>query len=114
MLFDEMLKQCRKGVESDATFTWVPAEFLQEHSVRPWADMPVWVPAEGDYTGFAQRSVAKAVAAGLTFRPTDVTARDTLEWFETLPEERQSHLRAGLSAEREAEVLAAWHESQKS
>ncbi len=112
--FDDMLKQCRKGVGGDATFTWVPAEFLMEHNVRPWADMPVWIPAEGDYTGFAQRSVAKAVAAGLTFRSTADTARATLEWFETLPEERQANLRAGLSPEREAEVLAAWHESQES
>jgi 2'-hydroxyisoflavone reductase len=45
---------------------------------------------------------------GLTFRPLDVTARDTLAWFKSLPAERQAHPKAGLSPEREAEVLAAW------
>ncbi len=110
MTFGEMLEGCRKGVGSDAIFTWVPTEFLREHQVAPWSDMPVWVPAEGDYTGFAQRSIEKAVRAGLTFRPISDTARDTLAWYMTLPEERQARLRAGISPEREAEVLAAWHE----
>jgi 2'-hydroxyisoflavone reductase len=49
----------------------------------------------------------------LTFRPLDVTARDTLAWFKSLPQDRQSKLRAGLTSEREAEVLAAWHKQQK-
>jgi 2'-hydroxyisoflavone reductase len=50
------------------------------------------------------------LSKGLTFRPLDVTARDTLAWFKSLPQERQSHPKAGLSPEREAEVLAAWKE----
>jgi len=49
---------------------------------------------------------------GLTFRPLDVTARDTLAWFKSLPSERQAHPKAGLSAEREAEVLAQWHKQR--
>jgi len=36
-----------------------------------------------------------------------VTIRDTLAWFATLPEERRAKVRAGLSAEMEAEVLGA-------
>jgi 2'-hydroxyisoflavone reductase len=48
------------------------------------------------------------LSKGLTFRPLDVTARDTLAWFKSLPAERQAHPKAGLSPEREAEVLAAW------
>ena len=36
------------------------------------------------------------------------TARDTLAWFKSLPQDRQSKLHAGLTPEREAEVLAAW------
>jgi 2'-hydroxyisoflavone reductase len=52
------------------------------------------------------------LSKGLTFRPLDVTARDTLAWFKSLPQERQSHLKAGLSPEREAEVLAQWHKGR--
>ena len=53
-------------------------------------------------------SNARAVKAGLTFRPIGDTAKATLEWFGTLPEERRAKLRAGLKPEREAKVLAAW------
>ncbi len=38
---------------------------------------------------------------------------DTLAFWKTLPEERRKKLRAGLSPEREQEVLAAWR-SRKS
>ena len=70
--------------------------------------MPAWVPSGGETAGFAKVSNARAIKAGLTFRPIADTAKATLEWFRTLPEDRRSKLRAGLSREREAKVLAAW------
>ena len=84
------------------------ATFLAEQGVNPWSDMPGWVPAEGDTAGFARVSNAKALGAGLTFRPIVDTARATLAWFKAQPEERRSKLRAGLAPGREAEVLASW------
>ena len=36
------------------------------------------------------------------------TARDTVDWWNEQPEDRRAEPRAGLSAEREQEVLAAW------
>jgi 2'-hydroxyisoflavone reductase len=54
-------------------------------------------------------SNARAVAAGLACRPVADTARDTLAWWRAQPEERRARLKAGLTAAREAEVLAAWH-----
>jgi 2'-hydroxyisoflavone reductase len=69
-------------------------------------------PARGAYCGFLRRSNAKALAAGLTFRPLAVTAKDTLDWHKTRPEaERTATLQgaiAGIPPEKEAEVLAAW------
>ena len=56
-------------------------------------------------------NIQRAVAKGLTFRPLAVTARDTLAWFKAQPPERQK-LKAGITAEREAEVLAAWHKAK--
>jgi 2'-hydroxyisoflavone reductase len=103
----EMLAACQEAAGGDARLTWVPAPFLEKAGVAPWSDMPVWVPAGPD-AGFAQMSNARAVAAGLRFRPAAETARDTLAWWRTLPEERRAKLRAGLSAEREGEVLARW------
>ena len=70
--------------------------------------MPAWVPSSGETAGFAKVSNARPVRAGLAFRPIVDTARVTLDWFRTQPEDRRSKLRAGLSADREAKVLAAW------
>jgi 2'-hydroxyisoflavone reductase len=42
-----------------------------------------------------------------------MTARDTLAWFKSLPKERQEKLLAGITSEREAEVLLAWHKTGK-
>src|SRR5437870_9021036 len=100
-----MLDGIRGALKSSATFTWVTEDFLTQQKVEPWSDMPVWT---GKESGLARAKIDRALSKGLTFRPLAETARDTLAWFKSLPQERQSHLRAGLIPEREAEVLAAW------
>ena len=104
-----MLYGIRAVTTAGARLTWVPAEFLSKHGVAPWAHMPAWVPGTGETAGFARVTNARAIKAGLTFRPLATTAADTLEWFGGQPADRQSALRAGVTAEREAEVLSAWH-----
>jgi 2'-hydroxyisoflavone reductase len=108
----DMLKGIGKAIPSDAKLTWVDYEFLRSQKVRPWGDMPVWVPPIGDSAGFSKTSIKRALAKGLTFRTLPDTAKATLDWFKTLPPERQAKLRAGITAEREKEVLAAWHAKQ--
>ncbi len=103
-----MLYGIRAVTTKGAKFTFVPADFLAEKEVAPWGDLPVWVPGQGESEGFARISIARALAAGLTFRPLANTAADTLAWFHAQPAERQAALKAGIKPEREAEVLAAW------
>ena len=100
-----MLDEIKGALRSDAKFTWLPAEFLKQQKVEAWSDMPVWA---GDELGLARTKIDRARAKGLTFRPLAETARDTLAWFKSLPQDRQSKLHAGLTPEREAEALAAW------
>ena len=100
-----MLNEIKDALHSSATFTWLPSDFLQQQKVEAWSDMPVWA---GDELGLARTNISRALAKGLTFRPLAETARDTLAWFKSLPQDRQSKLHAGLTPEREAEVLAAW------
>lgn len=109
MTISGMLDGIKTAEKSDAKFTWVPADFLEKEKVSPWADMPVWVPPQGDMAGFARISIQKALDHGLTFRPLADTVEATLRWFHAQPKERQAKLKAGLTPEREAEVLAAWH-----
>ena len=108
-----MLDDCQAGIGSRASLVWVPWPFLEKEKVEPWGDMPVWIPAGTAESGMSQVSIARAVAAGLRFRPLSETARDTLDWWKTLPPERTQKLKAGLSREREAQVLAAWASSRK-
>jgi 2'-hydroxyisoflavone reductase len=109
-----MLAGVADGVRADARLAWVPTVFLEAEKVSPWSDLPVWVPGEGESAGFARRSIARALAAGLTVRPLATTAAETLAWFRAQPPARQAKLRAGLSAEREAELLARWRASAAS
>ena len=90
---------------SDARFHWASVEFLNQHKVEAWSDMPTWVPDDEEGAGSSRVDVSKAIAAGLTFRPLEETVRDTLEWAQTRPADHP--WRAGLTAEREEEVLAA-------
>jgi 2'-hydroxyisoflavone reductase len=114
---EQFLTVCRDVAKSDARFTWVPWSFLQEQKIRAWRDMPIVVPPDGQTAGFSRRNIDRALAKGLTFRPLDVTIRDTLEWNKSRPQQEQDRLAAGeiagISAQREAEVLAAWHAAEK-
>jgi len=107
-----MLYGVKAVTTAGAQFTWVPWEFLQAQNVRPWRHMTVWQPPYGRTAGYQRRSAAKALAKGLTFRPLAVTARDTLDWHRTRPQQEQDATLAGtingLAMTREAEVLAAW------
>jgi 2'-hydroxyisoflavone reductase len=105
-----MLDGIKAALKSDATFTWATEDFLTRQKVEPWSDMPVWT---GKESGVARAKIDRALKKGLTFRPLAETARDTLAWFKSLPQDRQAKLRAGLIFEREAEVLTAW-KKQKS
>jgi 2'-hydroxyisoflavone reductase len=109
LVMRELLETCKKVTGSDARFTWVDTSFLFEQKVAPWTDLPAWLPSTEGGQGFWTLDIRKAVAAGLEFRPLDVTVSDTLAWWNTLPEERRAKLKRGLTPEREREVLAAWH-----
>jgi 2'-hydroxyisoflavone reductase len=98
-----LLATCRAVAGSDATFTWAPEAVLLEHKVAPYTEMPLWVPESE--AGFDQFSIARALQAGLTFRPLETTIRDTLAWDATRPPDTER--RNGLKPEREAVLLAA-------
>ena len=122
MTMGRMLEGIKTAIGSNATFTWVPSEFLQEQKVRPWAganSMPVWIPPVGPTAGFMRRDISKAVSKGLTFRPLAVTAKDTLAWNKTRPQAQLDALAqgkggAGMSREYEKTVLDAWKAKSKS
>lgn len=103
LTFGGMLDVCKQISGSDAVFHWASPHFLEENNVAPWSDLPVWVPDSPENAGFSKVSIAKALAAGLTFRPLGETVRDTLDWAAARPLEHP--WRAGLTEERERELI---------
>ena len=95
----ETLETCREVSSSDAGFEWVSDELLNEHEVGEWMELPLWI-SDPDAAAMHEVDVSRAVANGLIFRPLDQTVRDTLEHAATVDG-------VGLTAEREAELLAA-------
>ena len=96
----ELLDACVRAVNPDANLVWVPSEWLVEQGVGEWMELPLWV-SSGENRGLHRVSNARAVAAGLTFRPLEDVARATLEQAETTDD-------AGLAPEKEATLLSAF------
>lgn len=91
--------------------TWVTEDFLAKQWKPAELDLPPWSPMAGDSAGASLTSTARAQKAGLKIRPMQNTVHDTLEWFHSLPAERQAKLRAGIDPQKEADTLRAWHAS---
>jgi 2'-hydroxyisoflavone reductase len=105
----EVLEACNAAGGNKATLTWVDAAFLEKQEVSPWGEMPMWFDPKGEMAGFGTMSNARAVAAGLAFRPILDTAKDTLAWLPTVPEDKRQKLSSSaISRDKEAKVLAAW------
>lgn len=105
MNFSTFLDACKKAIKSDVNYTWVTPDFLAQHEVIPFQEMPLWVPVQ--LSGLITIDCTKAFEAGLTCRPVKTTITDTLAWYKTLPDDYR--LRAGLTPAREQELLTAWH-----
>ncbi len=102
-----MLAQISEITKTPVTFHEASREFLAQHRVHAWSDLPVWMGGEGETEGFHRRSNARAVDAGLTFTPFKQTVADTLAWWRAQPSARTAKLLAGLPPERETQLLSA-------
>ncbi len=80
---------------------WVTDEFLVSNEVGEWMELPLWI-ADPAFAGMQQTAVSRAIGAGLRTRPVEDTLRDTLALAQPVDG-------VGLTPEREAELLAAWH-----
>jgi 2'-hydroxyisoflavone reductase len=88
-------------IAPEADLVWVGDQTLLDAGVGPWMELPLWLPGD-EYAGLMRADVSRAIAAGLTFRPLEETARDTLAWSREAGEQRPT-----LSREKEAELLDA-------
>jgi 2'-hydroxyisoflavone reductase len=108
----ELLETSKRLSGADTRFVWAPLDFLPEnHRMGGGGDLTIWAPRGDGYRGWPLISSARAVERGLRFRNLEATVRDLLAWHAERPLEQRSHLRAGMTPEREAQLLAQDHQS---
>jgi len=105
----DLLKACQFVARTELNIHWVSEQFLQQHEVGAWVELPLWIPeTETNYAGFNQIACGKAIEARLSYRPLNETITTTLKWANRRPTNHQ--WRAGLKREREIALLAKWHD----
>ncbi|SFS97294.1 NAD-dependent epimerase/dehydratase family protein [Marininema halotolerans] len=112
----QFLNEARHVLNPSARFIWAEDQFLSDHDVQPWIEMPLYIPESGSWIdqhgpmqGFLKTSITKAIQAGLTFRPLSETLRDTWQWEKNrttpLPQRTIASGKKGLEEIRERELL---------
>ena len=111
LLVPAFAEAVRAAVNPGARLTFVDDyDFLTAHEIF---DACPWVMLKGNDDGHTSARNAKAVAAGLGFRPLAETVRDTLAWWPTVPEARRAAPAFAITPEKEAKALADWHARRK-
>lgn len=100
--FGQLLRTGVATLRPDATLTWVDEDFVLQQGVQPWSDLPLWLPRA--QSALHTLRIDAALNTGLQTRPLADTLRDTARWLQN-----EGGQAVGLSAAREAAVLAAWH-----
>ncbi|MGP4068680.1 NAD-dependent epimerase/dehydratase family protein [Halobacillus sp. B29] len=89
---------CQTVLNPEARPVWAEESFLLKENVKPWIELPLWVPTQGDFGIDCTRAIEK----GLRFRPVEETIRDTYEWYRN---HRGTLNHAGLNSEQEKVLL---------
>lgn len=136
----ELLAACaaavkKSGSKEPASLQYVPYAWLAEHGVGP-GTLPILLPPDGETAGFHTRKVDRAIKAGLKFRSAEETCKALLDWWPKAVELRAKvaaqqveeakaqgrpepktppadRLRAGITAEQEAELLKQYLAAKK-
>ncbi|GGO86730.1 reductase [Wenjunlia tyrosinilytica] len=109
----ELISTCVEATGSDAEPVWIDDDFLLDHEVGVWDELPLWAPARPDFAGVWLTSSGKALEAGLSCRAVEDSIRDTWTWLgsgdvpDLLPSYRERP-RVGIAEEKERDIITAW------
>ena len=108
-----LLEACQQtsGAE-DCDLFWVDPDTIERAGIKPWDELPIYLPPGHEYAGLHGANVERAHAAGLRCRTTIETVSDTWRWLTTLPEPPDDGSGRGLDPERERDTLKAWHDGK--
>jgi 2'-hydroxyisoflavone reductase len=82
----------------------VGEDFALTHRVRPWTEIPLWLPATSPELALMSVNNSRATTAGLTLRPLSDSITDALGWQAL----RRGWSQRWLDHARERELLQRW------
>ncbi|MFE2282898.1 reductase [Streptomyces sp. NPDC059443] len=103
-----LLEACAAVTGGGAELRWTDPARIEEAGVRPWTELPVWLPEGEQHDYMFGGDVTKALAAGLVCRPVEETVADTWAWLRSLggvAPQRTDRPVPGMDAEQEAALL---------
>ncbi len=100
----EWLHGCKIVLGAKASFTWLPDDFLLEQKVRPFVELPFWLPKKYNMVFDNQ----KGIAAGMKFRPIGESIQEAVAWHREVRDDSYRWGTYGMQAEREKEILKAF------
>ncbi|GAA0897269.1 hypothetical protein GCM10009557_71850 [Virgisporangium ochraceum] len=105
----ELLEVAAEVTGGRAELRWLDPEAVLAAGIRPWTQLPVWLPPGPAHEFLHAGDVSRAHAAGLRTRPVRETIADTWSWLGSLSSTpRQADgPPVGLDPAVEAAVLAA-------
>lgn len=83
---------------------WIDEDWLADHGVQPWTDVPLWHHAPATW----RVSVDRAVAAGLRCRPLADTVAESWRWLAGNPADPDRFVHYGIDPARAATILNRW------
>ncbi len=101
----EWLHGCKIVLGAKTSFTWIPDEFLLEKKVRPFVELPFWLPA--DYQMVFDNQLG--IDAGMKFRPIGESILEAVKWHREVRDDSYQWGTYGMKAEREKAILSAYH-----
>jgi nucleoside-diphosphate-sugar epimerase len=107
--YGELIDTCLELTGRRTELVWADPQWLEEHGVDQWTEIPLWRTPAGTWQVDGQR----AAEAGLRCRPLRETLRDfksALDRDGLIDHPRQAD--HGMSPEHETELLAAWDAGQ--
>lgn len=106
MTIEAFLREATSALKVSPHLIWV--DDYATLKARAIDGMVPWILPAGNDLGHTTIRTIRSTAAGLTHRRVGDTVRDTLQWFNTLPAERQAAAKWVISRETEREMLQAW------
>jgi 2'-hydroxyisoflavone reductase len=99
-----LLETCAEVAGAPSRIVPVDLATLKERGIEGWTDIPVWATPNDGNDGVTRVDRSRAIALGMRYRSLETTVADTLRWAQS--ERGDAPLKAGLTPEREAELLA--------